>query len=62
MIDPVERQKAVCDTEAWLIKEATVLPLYSREWFTALHSNLAGTSYSSQTGLNLMDAYFTDLP
>lgn len=62
LIDPVERQKAVCDTEAWLIKEATVLPLYSREWFTALHSNLAGTSYSSQTGLNLMDAYFTDLP
>lgn len=62
LIDPAERQQAVCDTEAWLIENATVLPLYSREWFTALQANLAGTSYSSQTGLNLMDAYFTDLP
>ncbi|MHB9005152.1 MAG: ABC transporter substrate-binding protein, partial [Coriobacteriia bacterium] len=60
--DPAERQQAVCDTVAWLIDDASVLPLYAGQWFTALQSNLVGSSYSPFTGLNLMDAYFNDLP
>ncbi|MEM5775258.1 MAG: ABC transporter substrate-binding protein, partial [Anaerolineaceae bacterium] len=60
--DPEERQQAVCDAEAWIIEDASIIPLYAIQWFTALQGNLAGTSYSPFTGLNLMDAYYTDLP
>ena len=62
LTDPAERQQAVCDAEAWIIDDASIIPLYAIQWFTALQGNLAGTSYSPFTGLNLMDAYFTDLP
>lgn len=60
--DPDERQQAVCDAEAWIIDDASIIPLYAIQWFTALQGNLTGTSYSPFTGLNLMDAYFTNLP